>query len=135
MMRVEDKYTDVLQNIEFGIVMTYQDHPELSDYGVMRMLEALIDSYTAEKIGRSPRHFPLSDVERLLLENVRRMCEWRLGRASLSDDASKDKEITPEPKSVDEIVLCLKRILKSVNKWNKRGGRQGYLNFVIQYVR
>lgn len=135
MMRVEDKYTDVLQNIEFGIVMTYRDHPELSDYGVMRMLEALIDSYTAEKIGRSPRHFPLPDAERLLLENVQRMCEWRLGRASLSDDASKDKEISPEPKSVDEIVLCLKRILKSVNKWNKRGGRQGYLNFVIQYVR
>ncbi|MCG2791596.1 MAG: hypothetical protein L6305_07590 [Actinomycetia bacterium] len=135
MIRVEDKYTDVLQNIEFGIVMTYRNHPELSDYGVMRMLEAIIDSYTAEKIGRSPRHFLLSDVEHLLLENVRRMCEWRLGRASLSDDASKDKEIAPEPKSVDEIVLCLKRILKSVNRWNKRGGRQGYLNFVIQYVR
>ncbi|PIU28720.1 MAG: hypothetical protein COT09_04075 [Candidatus Hydromicrobium americanum] len=134
MMRVEDKYTDVLQNIEFGIVMTYRDHPELSDYGVMRMLKALIDSYIAEKIGRSPRHFPLSDVERLLLENVRRMCEWRLGRASLSNDVSKDKEIVPEPRSVDEIVLCLKRILKSVNRWNKRGGRQGYLNFIIQYV-
>ena len=134
MIRIEDKYTDVLQNIEFGIVMTYRDHPELSDYGVMRMLEALIDSYTAEKIGRSPRHFSLSDVEHLLLENVRRMCEWRLGRASLSNNASKDKEIVPEPKSVDEIVLCLKRILKSVNRWNKSGGRQGYLNFIIQYV-
>ena len=133
-MKVEDKYTDVLQNIEFGIVTIYWDHPELSDYGVISMLEALIDSYTAEKIGRSPRHFPLSDVERLLLENVKRMCEWRLGRASLNNDNSKDKEITPEPKSVDEIILCLKRILKSVNRWNKLGGRQGYLNFIIQYV-
>lgn len=133
-MRVEDQYTDVLQNIELGIVMTYRDHPELSDYGLIRMLESLIDSYIAEEIGRSPRHFRLSDVERLLLENVRRMCEWRLGRASLSDDASRGKEIAPEPKSVDEIVLCLKRILKSVNKWNKGAGRQGYLNFIIQYV-
>jgi hypothetical protein len=134
MMSVEDKYIDVLQNIEFGIVTTYRDHPELSDYGVIRVLESLIDNYRAEKIGRSPRHFSLSDVERLLSKNVQSMCEWRLGRASLSHDVSKNKDIAPEPKSVDEVILCLTRILRSVNKWNKRGGRQGYLNFIIQYV-
>ncbi len=73
-MRVEDQYTDVLQNIEFGIVMTYRSHPEMSDYDVIRMLEALIDKYATEKIGRQPRHVLLSEVERALLENVHRMC-------------------------------------------------------------
>jgi len=134
-MRIEDKYTDVLQNIEFSIVMTYKNYPELTDYAVMRVLETLIDSYTAEKIGRSPKRIPLSDTERLLLDNVQEVCEWRLGRAKLDDNTTGDEEITPEPISVDEIILCLKRLLKSVNKWNKHGGRQGYLNFIIQHVR
>jgi len=134
-MRVEDKYTDVLQNIEFSIVMIYKSYPELTDYAVMRILETLIDSYTAEKIGRSPKHFPLSDTERLLLDNVQKICEWRLGRAKLDDDAAGGEEITPETISVDEIILCLKRILKSVKKWNKHAGRHGYLNFIIQHVR
>ena len=133
-MRVEDQYADVLQNIEFGIVTAYKSHPEMSDYDVIRILEALIDRYAAEKIARPPRHFSLSEVEQTLLENVHRMCEWRLGRGTLTDAPEKVKEMAPEPKTTDEIVLCLKRILKSVKRWNKDGGRRGYLKFVIQYV-
>jgi hypothetical protein len=134
MARVEDQYADVLQNIEFGIVATYRGHPEMSDYDVMRTLEALIDNYTAEKIGRSPRDFGLSDVERLLMDSVRVMCEWRLGRGSLPGGPASSRGTAPEPKSVDEIILCLRRILKSAKRWNRDGGKQGYLNFVIQYV-
>lgn len=138
-MRVEDQYTDVLQNIEFGIVITYRNYPEMSDYNVMRMLEAIIDSYVAEKIKRPPRNFSLSDTEKTLMENVRRMCEWRMGRGGLSlISPAKEEKITPsasEVKAVDEIILCLKRILKSVRKWNKNYGRQGYLNFIVQYVK
>ena len=134
-MRVEDQYPDVLQNIEFGIVTAYKSHPEMLDYDVIRILEALIDKYAAEKIGRQLRHFSLSGVEQTLLENVRRMCEWRLGRGTLTDSPEKAKEIAPEPITIDEIVLCLKRIHKSVKKWNKEGGRQDYLQFVIQYVK
>lgn len=133
-MGVEDRYVDVLQNIEFGIVMTYRRYPEMSDYDVIRMLEALIDKYAAEKIGRQPHGFSLSEVEQALLENVRRMCEGRLGRGTLVDTQEKVKEMVPEPKTIDEIVLCLKRILKSVKTWNKEAGKQGYLKFVIQYV-
>jgi hypothetical protein len=32
-----------------------------------------------------------------------------------------------------EIVTCLKRILKSAKKWNKRYGRLGYLTFIGKY--
>jgi hypothetical protein len=41
----------------------------------------------------------------------------------------------PEPIKVEEILLCLKRILKSVNRWNKSAGQRGYLTFIVQYVR
>jgi hypothetical protein len=42
--------------------------------------------------------------------------------------------MAPEPKTVDEIMLCLKRILKSATRWNKEAGRQGYLDFITQFV-
>jgi len=35
-MRIEDQYTDVLQNIEFAIVDTYRRNPDMPDYEVMR---------------------------------------------------------------------------------------------------
>ena len=134
-MTVEDQYIDVLQNLEFGIVLTYKDHREISDYNVMRALEALIDRYTGEKVGRPQRHFLLSNVELILLENVRRMCEWRLGCWTLTDDPQKAEVATPTPKTIDEIILCLKRVLKSVKRWNKSGGMRGYLDFIVQYVK
>ena len=133
-MKVEDQYIDVLQNIELGIVITYKNNPGMSDPEVIRMLEALIDKYTAEKIGRPLRHFSLSEVEQTLLENVRRICEWRLGRGTMTDSPEKAREMEPNPITIDEIVLCLKRVLKSVKRWNEDGGRRGYLDFIIQYV-
>jgi hypothetical protein len=93
------------------------------------------DRYNAEGIGRPPRDFRLSDVERVLLGTVRRICGWRLGRERAPDGWPSAKEVAPEPKTVDEILLCLKRLLKSAKRWNKEGGRQGYLDFVSQYVR
>ena len=37
-------------------------------------------------------------------------------------------------KSLEEIVQCLKRIRHSVEFWNKKNGRQGYLNFIVEHV-
>ncbi len=36
---------------------------------------------------------------------------------------------------LDTILLCLKKLRKSVQKWTKRLGRQGYLQFMEQYVK
>jgi hypothetical protein len=135
MSGVEDQYPDVLQNIEFGIVAAYKEHPEMSDHDAARVLQVLIDDYKGEKIGRPPRDVRLSNVERHLLDSVRRMCEWRLGRERSPVGPAGSENLAPEPTTLDVIVLCLKRVLKSVKFWNKDGGRQGYLNFVIRYVR
>jgi hypothetical protein len=134
MMQVEDQYSDVLQNIEFAIVAVFREHPAMTDYDVMRTLETLIDSYKAEKTGRPPRELNLSEVEEVLREGVRIMCQWRLGRETFLGEAPKKGHMPPEILSLDEIVVCLKRILKSVKKWNRSGGRQGYLEFIIRYV-
>ena len=134
MARIEQEYVDVLQNIEFAIVSTYRHDREMSDYNVMRMLEALIDRYVGERISRTSRFTLSSQIEQNLMENVQRMCEWRLGRSELMDDPEEAEKTAPEPKSVDEIVLCLKKVLKSVKRWNKEGGTRGYLKFIEEYV-
>ncbi len=66
---------------------------------------------------------------------VETMCDWRLGDETLLSADMKNRGPRPEPVSVDVIVACLKRIRKSVEKWNKQGGRQGYLTFIERFVR
>jgi hypothetical protein len=41
----------------------------------------------------------------------------------------------PAEITVAEILACLRKVRRSVDKWNKRGGSQGYLQFVQQYIR
>ena len=43
-------------------------------------------------------------------------------------------EPAPEPVPVVEIVSCLKRVRKSINRWSREAGRQGYLTFVSQFI-
>jgi hypothetical protein len=133
-VRVEEQSTDVLQNIEFGIVTARRESPDLTDHDVIRVLEALLDEYAAEKIGRAPRPATFSENERRLMERVRAMCDWRLGRGEKPVSPSL-KLPDPTPLTIDEMMLCLKRLLRSVQKWNKHYGRRGYLDFIVQYVK
>ena len=66
-----------------------------------------------------------------LYEAVHGTCEWQLGRGGPNGAADKQE---PEPIKTEEIVLCLRRLLKSVNMWNGSGGRTGYLDFIVQYI-
>lgn len=132
-MRIEEEQQDVLQNIEFAVADLYRRNPDMTDYAVLRTYEALVQAYSAEATGRASKPIHPEGVEAELLRNVRFMCEWRLGRGEMPSTA--DDLPPPEPLEVHTLVLCLKRLVKSVQKWNKHGGRQGYLSFMTQFVR
>lgn len=134
MMNIEEEYLDVLQNIEFAIVSVYQQHPELVDFEVEQALNGLIRTYQSEQLQRTPTPPALKPLEQAVYERVRSMCEWRLGRAELGSAGASPVISTPTALSLDEVIACLKRIRKSVQKWNRRGGRQGYLHFVSEFV-
>ena len=134
-MRIEEKHTDVLQNIEFAVAQMYREHPEMTDYAVMRVYEALIDAYAAERVGREPRTWNPTELDQRLFDAARDICEWRLGRRSLDTGASGDLGQPSEAIEVETLISCLKRLRKSVQKWTKRSGRQGYLSFMTQFVR
>jgi hypothetical protein len=126
---------DVLQNIEFGIVRVYRERPELTDWDALDAIEALIRGYTAESRGRSRPNIRLSDLSQLVFDSVETMCEWRLGREQPFVEGNQPLDVKMEPRTLDEIIACLKRIRKSIKRWTKESGRQGYLSFVSEFVR
>jgi len=134
-MKVEEEYLDVLQNIEFGIVSVYRQDPALLDYDVLDAIEALTRHYRAEEGHCNPPPLRLSERGQRVFDFVKMMCEWRLGRQKLVNQNEEQRDVEITPITVGEIILCLKRIHKSVQRWNKEGGRQGYLNFVTQFIR
>lgn len=131
----EERYGDVLQNIEFGIILVYHDHPEMTDWQALDAIEALLRKYQAEAKGRQVKLPSLDPLAEKVYDLVEAMCEWRLGRAMPFEVKDEEPlEFSPEPITLEEIIACLKRIRKSINRWSRVGGRQGYLNFVEQYI-
>ena len=131
----EEKYLDVLQNIEFGILSVYRQHPEMVDWDALKAIETLIREYQAELTDRSLPVVAMQPFAREAHDAVRAMCEWRLGRNPARVEEGQSPELSPEPKTTDEMILCLKRIRKSIEHWNRRGGRRGYLDFISEYLK
>jgi hypothetical protein len=132
-MTVEEEFQDVLQNIEFSIIQVYRGNPDLIDAEVLTAIEALIRLYSAEAQGKTVSTRPVKGIAKQVMESVQTMCEWRLGRVASADEEGSSPESSP-PKTVDDVVACLKRIQSSIKFWSQKGGRQGYLNFVQQFI-
>jgi hypothetical protein len=131
-MDVEKDYLDVLQNIEFAIVSVARQEPALVDFDVENAIIALISRYQAQD---RPARLPnLNERAKQVYELAGAMCEWRLGNAELTSVEMEPSGPRPPVVAVDVIVACLKRIRKSVQRWNKEGGRRGYLTFVQRFV-
>ena len=129
---IEDKHPDVLQNIEFAIVSLYKEDQRLLDLDALDAIEKLIRDYTLEEQGRVASRTVLSERADRLFHGVHDVCEWRLGRRIVK--APGDGDIAPTPIPLSEMLLCLKRIRKSINRWTSVRGRQGYLRYVQQFI-
>jgi hypothetical protein len=129
----EEEYLDILQNIEMAVVSIFNQHLELIDFNVETALQTLIKTYRGEARGRIGKP-PANQLAAEVYTSMKTMCDWRLGREllSLKDDTSVDFAISPV--SVDEIITCLQRIRRSLKRWSKQGGRQGYFYFVSKFV-
>jgi hypothetical protein len=133
-MDVEEEHLDILQNIEFAIMSVYRENPLLVDFDVEATINALISLYHAQTRNHEARRTNLNERATLVFERVGAMCDWRLGREELLSAEMRERGPQPEPVTLDVILACLKRIRKSVQRWNKEGGRQGYLTFVGRFV-
>lgn len=133
-MKVEEQYLDDLQNIEAAIVSVYEDQPTLLDVDVLDALDALIRTYTWEKEARGTPTVRLSERAQQVYDFSRRICEWRIGRQSLSQSKVHREKERPVEITLPEILVCLQQIRRSARFWHNQGGRQGYLNYVRQFL-
>lgn len=129
----EERYLDVLQNLEFGIIQVARRHPKMSDWEALAAVEALMQVYRAEATGREARPPKLDPLAEEIYGIVESMCEWRLGRGQFVNDEGEPMELPVEPITAEEMSKCLKRIRDSIRKWTKRAGRQGYLRYIDQF--
>ncbi len=75
----EEKYEDVLQNIEFALMSVYREHPEMTDFESLDAIQALTRMYQAEMQGRTLPTLKLKLLAQEAYDRVKRMCDWRLG--------------------------------------------------------
>ena len=130
---MEEDYLDVLQNIELAIISVYRKQRELTDYQVDLALKSLGRTYIREKTSGAPV-LPKNSLSLEVYKAMKLICDWRLGRDSLINDEGPVPELVPEPLTIDEILICLKRLRKSVSTWNKQGGTRGYLEYISQFM-
>lgn len=133
-MKIEEEYQDVLQNLEFAIVRIYQNSPDLIDAEVLKAIASLIRIYGAEAQGKSISNRPLRGITKEVAEAVQAMGEIRLGRSPMGHEKGQ-AIVNTAPISLDILVACLKRIESSIKFWTKERGRQGYLNYIQNFIR
>lgn len=132
-MGLEDKYPDVLQNIEFMIVRLYKENGELRDKTVIKALEAAASYYRALATKRPAPEPTLEDLELEVFEQIKLMLENR--REENQAIAPKRFSRAFKEPTQDEIFLaCIRKIEKSAKRWTKRRGERGYLNFIKDYI-
>lgn len=131
----EEKYLDVLHNIETALVHTYDEYSDLTDWDARNAVKALIRrTYKAERDRRAAPSLKLNPLAQEAYDMVKMMCDWRLGRAIILTEDGKPLKDLPTPKTLDEIIACLQRVLRSIEMWQKEGGQRGYYNFVRRFV-
>ena len=84
-MNVEDKFMDVLQNIEAEVVRIGKKNPSMTDYVVIRAYEEAIAYYSAVAQAQSPKPARLSGLDLQLFQAVQGAADRRLAGLTLDD--------------------------------------------------
>ncbi|RZP54309.1 hypothetical protein [Vibrio vulnificus] len=118
-MKVQEKFESELEALESAIVGVYRSEPSLLDSQVARAVESMVALFRAKVKGKSAQEIKLDGLDLRVFSVLNTVIiEISSSNSELSDD---------------DLLQCLKVIEKSIPKWTKQLGRQGYLNFVSQY--
>lgn len=118
-MRIEEKFENELKAIESSVVGVFRSEPSLLDSQVNRAISSMaiiLKSKVNGKIVEKPR---FDGLDLLVFDAL---------------DAAVKALLNTNPNLTDDDLLqCLKIVAKSISRWTKQLGRQGYLKFVSQY--
>lgn len=135
MSTFEERYNDPLRSMELALVQAYRTDETMTDWETVHALNALIREYTAVQRRRQPTHIPLSPLAKQSYDELKLVCAGWLGHAPVVDEAGQIADLGDQALSLQEVIDCLKRIRKSVEMWQKEGGRRGYFEFIDGFLR
>jgi hypothetical protein len=133
MRRPEEKHLPILQSLETNLAMLYQVEPTLTDYDVNEAYDALLRIYKAQTTGRGKPEIKLKGRSEAVYKQLSGVAEMLLAKPDMLIVPEKGEENLLEI-SAEEMLACLKRLQSSLKLWTKEGGRQGYLNYLSQFV-
>ena len=123
-MTFEEEHQAILRDLEAGIVEIYKNNPELTDHNVDKALQLLIRSYEADVKGKRHPVMKFSTLEKLIYQRLLNTSEFWMNQ----------REAGMTVYNKETVILCLKRIYKSINSWTRRNGMRGYLDFVKAFI-
>ncbi|MGB0863394.1 MAG: hypothetical protein ACPGXZ_10770 [Saprospiraceae bacterium] len=129
--------TSLLHSIESVVVELYKEFPTLTDKDVEMVFDKLGNYYKAVKLNKKPAE-PSSNRERIfaLIEEILNILDLRQ-EAGLDASVLEDEYICRDYNigSLEDIYMKAFKILtKSARFWRKKDGKQGYLNYITEFV-
>ena len=130
-MAYEERLLPLLQLIESGINVIYQASSEMHDFQALAAVEAAQDYFIAQQRHRQLRDFNLDELSKdvyvMITTSITEFLEMAEKKKAKGDSD------TPNY-SVNDFIDALKTIKASIGKWTKMKGRQGYLNFITEFL-
>jgi hypothetical protein len=130
----EEKYNDVLRSMEIALVRAYREHDEMTDWETLTAVNGLIRAYTAVQRRRPLPDLKLHPLAQQTYDELKCVSGGWLGLAPVIDEAGQIADLGDKALSMPEVLDCLKRIRKSIELWQKEGGRRGYFEFVKHFL-
>lgn len=131
-MTPNDQDLPALEEIETAIVGIWRRHPDMTDYVANRAYEAAFQFYRARSRGHEPKPSGLSGIDLESFNAVQRVCE-----NLLTTGATPVKGRPPgntAPIALEKLLEYLRELHRSVERHTRDGGRQGYLQFIDEFL-
>lgn len=122
---MDKDFQDFLHDIESLVVDICYSQRELTDKHIDEVYNALHHFYEAQLEGSvSPSADFEHELQKLLLDAVFNLCEWRLGRR----DTNGKKASTPLTRT--ELLGCIQSLRHWVYLWSGEHSNRGYLDYI-----
>lgn len=91
----------------------------------------MIEHYRYVARGFDPKKTFLNLNENQIFQNIQEAIELMV---NVPEEITGSEAKKPDQATWEKLVACLRKIRKSAEFWNKNNGRQGYLNYVNNYI-
>jgi hypothetical protein len=131
-MNFKDADLPALRELEAAVMTEWKTHPDITNYTVGRVYDALHQQYRARLRSRELKPAALEGAEREIFDVLQKVCEKLLatGAAPLPGLPNSNTK----PITLEQLVDYLRELMRSVERHTQSGGRYAYLTFLREFI-